>query len=191
MYICFLFQAFPQGSPLVSYISRAILNVTEDTEKMEKIEKNIVGSQATCQGQIPSLSSSDSLSVYSFGGLFLITGIASMSSLLIYIFYFVRLHWPELNNNNPERSFRSKIVDLVKHFDQKDLSSHPLGRRNSSVYPESSPEGNGASPDSDDIQNQNHSRNSSEGAENVDRDENDGIHSSVHGDTSTDAPNTT
>lgn len=182
-----LFQAFPRGSPLVPYISRAILKVTEDKETMENIEKAL-GSQATCEGQGPTTLSSDSLSVYSFGGLFIIAGIASMSSLLIHVFNFVRFHWPELNNHDPERSFWSKIIDLMKHFDQRDLSSHPFKKRSEiSVHPEASLEGNDASPDTDDTQNP--SRNSNGGADNVVRNE-DKAHSSVGNDASIGAPNT-
>ncbi|KAH9654081.1 glutamate receptor 2.8 [Citrus sinensis] len=178
--------AFPLGSPLVPYISRAILKVTEDKEKMENIEKAL-GNQATCEGQGPTTLSSDSLSVYSFGGLFIIAGIASMSSLLIYVFNFVCFHRPELNNHDPERSFWSKIIDLMKHFDQRDPSLHPFMKRSESrVHPEASPEGNGASPDTDDMQN--HSRDSNEGADTVGSYEEE-AHSSVGNDASIGAPN--
>lgn len=183
-----LFQAFPLGSPLVPYISRAILKVTEDKEKMENIEKAL-GNQATCEGQGPATLSSDShsLSVYSFGGLFIIAGIASMSSLLIYVFNFVCFHRPELNNHDPERSFWSKIIDLMKHFDQRDPSLHPFMKRSESrVHPEASPEGNEASPNTDDTQN--HSRDSNEGTDTGGSDE-DEAHSSVGNDASIGAPN--
>lgn len=154
---------------------------------MENIEKAL-GNQATCEGQGPTTLSSDSLSVYSFGGLFIIAGIASMSSLLIYVFNFVCFHRPDLNNHDPERSFWSKIIDLMKHFDQRDLSSHPLMKISESrVHPEASPEGNDASPDTDDMQN--HSRDSNEGADTGGSDE-DEAHSSVGNDASIGAPNT-
>ncbi|KAL5842291.1 hypothetical protein ACOSQ3_012894 [Xanthoceras sorbifolium] len=140
--------AFPKGSPLVSYISRAILNVTE-TGYFSKIENKIMGGKANCEGQAATLSS-DSLSVYSFAGLSIITGAASMSSLLIYTFNFIRLQWPLLNDIHPEgsRSFWSKIIYLIKNFDEKNLSAHPFRRCESRVHPAPpNPEGIETSPD--------------------------------------------
>ncbi|XP_038880119.1 glutamate receptor 2.2-like isoform X3 [Benincasa hispida] len=73
--------AFPQNSRLVPYVSRAILNVTEG-EKMVTIETKYFG--AGNQNQDSSNSSSDGpcLEVSSFGGLFIITGIALLLALI-------------------------------------------------------------------------------------------------------------
>ncbi|BBG92914.1 glutamate receptor 2.7 [Prunus dulcis] len=61
--------AFPRGSPLVSYMSRAILNVTQDKSKMDLIEENYFGNQTICDDQSAKISSDGrSLHVYSFGG---------------------------------------------------------------------------------------------------------------------------
>ncbi|CAL8990803.1 unnamed protein product [Prunus brigantina] len=44
--------AFPRGSPLVSYMSRAILNVTQDKSKMDSIEEKYFGNNQTiCDDQ--------------------------------------------------------------------------------------------------------------------------------------------
>ena len=76
------FQALRQGSPLVPYISRAILNVTQDKNKIGAIEQKYFSSQTACEDQSTTISSqSPSLGVDSFGGLFLIAGIAFMVSL--------------------------------------------------------------------------------------------------------------
>ncbi|KAB1204194.1 Glutamate receptor 2.7 [Morella rubra] len=78
--------AFPQGSPLVPYISRAILNVTENKEKFEEIEGKYFSSQTSCTDQGATFpTDSPSLGVSSFGGLFVISGVASMFSLLVYV----------------------------------------------------------------------------------------------------------
>lgn len=73
-------------SPLVSYVSRAVLNVTQDKATMDPIERNHSLSQtSSCQDssdQHTKISSDLSLSVYSFGGLFLITGVASLFAIL-------------------------------------------------------------------------------------------------------------
>ncbi|KAL5842296.1 hypothetical protein ACOSQ3_012899 [Xanthoceras sorbifolium] len=184
--------AFPKGSPLVSYISRAILNVTE-ADYFSKIENKTIGGKANCEGQAATLSS-DSLSVYDFAGLFIIMGAASTSSLLIYTFNFIRLQWPLLNDIHPEgsRSFWSKIIYSIKNFDKKDLSAHPFRRCESRVHPAPpNPEGIEASPDINNMQN--HSTITNEETENVDRDEGedvDEIRSPVHHALSMEAPNT-
>ncbi|KAL5842304.1 hypothetical protein ACOSQ3_012907 [Xanthoceras sorbifolium] len=186
--------AFPKGSPLVSYISQAILKVTE-ADNFSKIENTTIRGEANCEGQAATLSSeSDSLSVYNFAGLFIIMGAASTSSLLIYTFNFIRLQWPLLNDIHPEgsRSFWSKIIYLIKNFNEKDLSAHPFRRCESRVLPAPpNPEGIEASPDTNNMQN--HSTITNEETENVDRDEGedvDEIRSPVHHALSMEAPNT-
>ncbi|KAK4258035.1 hypothetical protein QN277_007545 [Acacia crassicarpa] len=83
--------AFPLKSPLVSYFSRAILNVTQDEEKF----KNIWGKHFS-RGLISEDESGSSipktpniLTLSSFGGLFVITGVSSGISLLVYLLKFV------------------------------------------------------------------------------------------------------
>nr|POF09066.1 glutamate receptor 2.2 [Quercus suber] len=166
--------AFPRGSPLVSYISRAVLNVTEDTDKMAGIMRKYFETQTTCvDGSAKISTDSPSLGVYSFGGLFIIAGVASMFSLLIYAVKFLHFHWPTSNIVPPEGSFWLKLIELVKHFDQKDLCSYPFRKNESPLYPKISPDGFGASPSIDDKQK--HSRTSSEGADNVATDDDDEI----------------
>ncbi|KAJ0031177.1 hypothetical protein Pint_14256 [Pistacia integerrima] len=133
--------AFPKGSPLVSDISRAILNVTQDNDKLTEIKRRTLGrSKTNCEGEdATTIASSDSLSLYSFGGLFIITGVASMCSLLTYIFYFVHSHWP-VEDNNPETSFWSKISYLIERFDEVESMANPVTI---------SPQGNAAATDDD------------------------------------------
>jgi ionotropic glutamate receptor len=120
-------QAFPQGSPLLPNISRAILNVTEDKDKLGGIEKYI--SSTPCEDQSATISSqSSSLDLYNFGGLFIITVVASTSSLLFHLFIFLRSHWPALNaSSTDESSFGSKLLEMIKHFDrpQRSLLASP------------------------------------------------------------------
>ncbi|KAK4753781.1 hypothetical protein SAY87_001885 [Trapa incisa] len=83
--------AFRQGSPLVSYFSRAVLAVTENKDKMEAIErKNSLSPDVSCR-QDTAAEQADreislenpSLGVYSFGGLFIISAAVSLSALLV------------------------------------------------------------------------------------------------------------
>ena len=160
-------QAFRQGSPLVPYISRAILNVTQDKDKIGAIEHKYFSSQTRCEDQSTTISShSPSLGVDSFGGLFLIAGIASMISLLVTVFKFFYSHWPALSHNNTANCFWSKLVEMAKCFDQKDLSSHTFKTKESSVHAVTSPNILELSPSIiNDMQN--HSRNSFEGTDDV------------------------
>ncbi|BFG14675.1 hypothetical protein CerSpe_009490 [Prunus speciosa] len=133
--------AFPRGSPLVSYMSRAILNVTQDKFKMDSIEEEKYFR---------------SLHMYSFGGLFIIAAVVSMFSLLMYMYSFLCSQWPTLRTTiHSENSFRSKMVELAKHFDKKDLTSHPFTRRTSRVHAMDTPDETaiGGLHDANDMQN--------------------------------------
>ncbi|PNS93601.2 hypothetical protein POPTR_018G096500v4 [Populus trichocarpa] len=153
--------AFPLGSPLVPYISRAILNVTQDKDKMDEIERRNFGGETTCSDQA-AMVPSGGLGLPSFGGLFIITGVASMSALLIYVTKFLYIHWPASNTMDQERSFYLRVLELAKHFDKEDPSAHHLNGAGSRVHAVPSVEIVGASPDIDDARS--HSRTSSEGS---------------------------
>ncbi|XP_072981090.1 glutamate receptor 2.7-like isoform X1 [Typha angustifolia] len=117
---------FPRNSPLVPDISRAILNVTEGDE-MTRIERKWFGDPTGCVVESDSLSSS-SLSFWSFGGLFLITGVVSILMLIIYLIFFFCKEQNELRAATSERTFWQKIVAISKHYDQKDLTSRTFQR---------------------------------------------------------------
>ncbi|XP_017982305.1 PREDICTED: glutamate receptor 2.8-like [Theobroma cacao] len=98
--------AFPRGSALVSYISRAILKVREDTI-MDNIEKKHFKHQITSLYPVAPISaSSPSLCVRSFGGLFIITGIATLLALAF-----------------SEGYFSEKLVSMAKNYGRRYLSS--------------------------------------------------------------------
>uniref|UniRef100_A0A2N9EYJ8 Glutamate receptor n=1 Tax=Fagus sylvatica TaxID=28930 RepID=A0A2N9EYJ8_FAGSY len=78
---------FPIGSPLVSDVSRAVLNVTEG-EKMKEIEKAWLGDRTRCPNS-NTQASSGSLTLDCFWGLFLIAGIASLLALMISVSMFL------------------------------------------------------------------------------------------------------
>ncbi|KAF3961756.1 hypothetical protein CMV_013659 [Castanea mollissima] len=175
--------AFRQGSPLVPHISRAILNITQDRDKIGAIEQKYFGSQTTCEDQSATISShGPSLGVDNFKGLFLIAGIASAISLLVYVFNFFYSHWSTLGNNNPTNSCWSKLVEMAKHFDKKD--PHTFQREESRVHDVARPNIFEPSPSIDDMQI--HSRNSIEGTYDVViHDDNESLSSSSrHGDAS-------
>lgn len=76
-------QVFPKDSALLSDISAAVLKVTQGPD-MEDIERKWMETNATCQGQDgDTIPSTTRLTFYSLRGLFLITGVTSVSALLI------------------------------------------------------------------------------------------------------------
>ncbi|XP_024194063.1 glutamate receptor 2.9 isoform X2 [Rosa chinensis] len=158
--------AFQSGSSLVSYMSSAILNVTQDKNQMDKLQStyfDYFDNQPACEDQSAKISSEGpSLGVYSFGGLFIIAGVASMVALLMYMYHFLCSHWPALRTiSSSESRFWEKLVEVAKHFDKKDLTSHQFKRRESRVHALDTPdEGLAAAPAANDMQNNSCSRNS-------------------------------
>lgn len=122
---------FPKRSPLVPDISRAILNVTEG-DKMKRIEEAWLGKQSDCPDAITSISS-NSLSLDCFWGLFLIAGIVSVVALIIFIAMFLYENREALIRSDPSPSTGSKILILLRIFNQRDLRSHTL-RKNVGIH---------------------------------------------------------
>ncbi|KAI7990043.1 Glutamate receptor 2.8 [Camellia lanceoleosa] len=90
---------------------------------MVDIERKWFG-QTNCLDS-STLVSSNSLGLKSFWGLFLIVGIVSLSAFIIFIIVFVHKHKHVLlRSSDPNASIWGKIVELARHFDNKDLSSH-------------------------------------------------------------------
>ncbi|XP_010242322.1 PREDICTED: glutamate receptor 2.8-like [Nelumbo nucifera] len=120
--------AFPKGSPLVADMSQAILNITEGA-KMSEIEHESFGQQVDCLEQRESTVSSDSLTMESFRGLFLIAGVSS--SFALFIFFFIFLH-EQRDIIKSEGSVRQKVASMIKQFDQKkDISAHKSHKKKS------------------------------------------------------------
>lgn len=114
---------FPIGSPLVSDVSRAILNVIEG-KKMKEIENAWLGNQNNCTNSNNQVSST-SLSLASFWGLFLIAGVASLLSLIISMSMFLYKERQQiLIHFHSEGSILRRIHHTLGIFDKKDLKSH-------------------------------------------------------------------
>ncbi|KAJ8758693.1 hypothetical protein K2173_000414 [Erythroxylum novogranatense] len=117
---------FPRGSPLVSDVSRAILNVTE-AETMKKIEGYWFDKEASCPDSNTFISS-NSLGIGSFWGLFLITGGVSVLALLIYLIMFIYEQWDVITSPD-SRPLRQRAVALFWNFYNRDSSSYPMIRK--------------------------------------------------------------
>ncbi|XP_011012861.1 PREDICTED: glutamate receptor 2.8-like [Populus euphratica] len=114
--------AFPRGSPLVPDVSRAVLNMTEG-DKMKEIENAWFGNQSNCPDSSTSVTS-NSLSLKSFWGLFLIAGVASLLALIIFVFMFVYKERKMSRLLNSRISIRNKVGNFFRIFIQRDLKSH-------------------------------------------------------------------
>ncbi|KAL1552582.1 glutamate receptor 2.7-like isoform X1 [Salvia divinorum] len=115
--------AFPIGSPLVPDISRAILNVTEG-KKMMEIEKKWFENDTKCADS-SEFSSSNSLGIESFWGLFMIVGIAGVLALIIYVTSFLYENWHVVRpGSDAETTLATKSLVLVQRFNNKDLTCH-------------------------------------------------------------------
>ncbi|XP_020587935.1 glutamate receptor 2.7-like [Phalaenopsis equestris] len=111
--------AFPKGSLLVHEVSKAILKLLESDE-MLNIEKKLYGSEV-CDRNEYNGTSLISLTLHSFWGLFLMTGVTSITTLILYLASFLNKHSRSLFSVNSEKSLKSKLVKLTKIYDQVEM----------------------------------------------------------------------
>ncbi|KAL9273612.1 Glutamate receptor 2.7-like protein [Drosera capensis] len=109
---------FPLGSPLLPDVSRAILNVTEGHE-MVLIEQKWGLQPNSCQNSSAVPSTTSSLGVDSFWGLFLIVGTFALIAICISTGMF--LYEQRRILMCPDLPFFTRIRILAKKFDQRDL----------------------------------------------------------------------
>ncbi|KAL2236873.1 glutamate receptor 2.3-like [Sesamum indicum] len=112
---------FPKGSPLVPDISSAILNVTEG-EKMVEIERAWFSDKTTCSS---GASSSQSLGLESFRGLFVIVLILGGSAFVVYVVMFVCQNWGVVRNARPNATIGETILMLRELFFTMDPNADP------------------------------------------------------------------
>lgn len=105
--------AFPKDSELAIDMSAAILTLSENGQLQRLHDMWLMTDQ--CGSPISQVQSNQ-LSLSSFWGLFLVTGLASVTSLLVYMF---RLLWQFLHKANAidqSRSFSSRSTRFIKSF---------------------------------------------------------------------------
>lgn len=114
--------------------------------------------------------------MYTFGGLFIITAVISISSCLIYIVCFLHKYWRALNSIHPEASLLSK---LAKCFDRKDGTLFALEQTSQAthVHAASATNARGADADSQDARDNmlSNAMSSNQGLHNVAIDDEDDI----------------
>ncbi|KAL6846531.1 hypothetical protein ACP4OV_023979 [Aristida adscensionis] len=111
-------EAFPKRSPMVYDFSRAILSITEG-DAIIHIEKKWIGDQHACRND-GTIASSSSLNFKSFSGLFLVTGIASTSALLIALMMFLYKNKHKIRNRiGSDRTWRGCGLQQITDQDQE------------------------------------------------------------------------
>ncbi|KAL8223586.1 hypothetical protein R6Q57_019061 [Mikania cordata] len=104
--------AFPQGSPLIHDVSKAVLQV------IEKQLMNITNrwfTEPNCDPQTAAKAYPDGLGLDSFKGVFLITASSTTAALLIFIFMFLYQNRETLLSK--DHSVSQKIAVIAKTFD--------------------------------------------------------------------------
>eukprot|EP00250_Pteridium_aquilinum_P021124 c25034_g1_i2 orf=601-3321(-) len=117
--------AFPKDSELAVDMSTAILTISENGQ-LQKIHDTWIPTEK-CASNVSQVDSNQ-LSLSSFWGLFLITGLASILSLLIYIFRLLR----QFSRNGtppepPSRTLSSQIKSFASYVDQSAIKSDQKG----------------------------------------------------------------
>ncbi|KAK3039912.1 hypothetical protein RJ639_027747, partial [Escallonia herrerae] len=111
---------FQKGSPIAADVSEAILIMSEDG-RLKEIEKKWLGPSKNCSSD--TTTGTDSLSLKSFWGLYLISGVPSTLCFLVFL---VRL--PKSTNKVTSRGTRlwRKTVELVRNL--SNVGNRSLGR---------------------------------------------------------------
>ncbi|EMS46128.1 Glutamate receptor 2.8 [Triticum urartu] len=152
---------FPRGSPMTGDVSRQILKLAEG-DKMAQIEKAWFGEPGACQDALAGCGGgSSNLSFWSFGGLFLITGVVSSLMLLLYLAIFAYREREELREAEAKAEAEAgsgsvsvrRLRAWLQHFDRKDLKSPTFKTwndgsvRNGSEFTGRTPRWNGGAGD--------------------------------------------
>ncbi|XP_047959791.1 glutamate receptor 2.7-like [Salvia hispanica] len=113
--------AFQKGSPLAPDVSREILMMKE-TGKRDQISRKWFG-EGGCSSNNTTDADSRKLDVKNFSGLFYITGLSSLSALLIFLVTFLydnRLVW------SSDASLKHKLLQLAQRFDHRESDNELL-----------------------------------------------------------------
>ncbi|OIT19159.1 PREDICTED: glutamate receptor 2.9-like [Nicotiana attenuata] len=105
---------FPKGSPMVPDVSRAVLKVMEG-EFMNNIIQKWFGNETDCPEKNGMVITSDSLTLDSFKGLFLIAGVSAGSALLTFLLIFLHQNREIFATDD---SIWQKLSALAKVFDE-------------------------------------------------------------------------
>lgn len=116
-------QLFQKGSLLTRDVSTAITKVHEG-DQMKAIEEKWFKKKASCSSNPNTVGSSDTLSLDSFWGLFIIAGVSSSLAVFIFVAMFLYENSQTLTRLDSEASFWTRIREILRVYDQKDRTYH-------------------------------------------------------------------
>ncbi|WOL17775.1 glutamate receptor 3.7-like [Canna indica] len=136
--------AFPRDSPLAVDMSTAILKLSEDGE-LQKLRKKWF-CNTTCISQSGRSSKPNQLHFSCFWGLFVVCGVATMASLLLFLLrvicqfvHFNRKYCnPASRSELPNRGCSQAIIKFFDFIDQKEEAIKNMFKQKSSSLPENS-----------------------------------------------------
>ncbi|KAI7985283.1 Glutamate receptor 2.7 [Camellia lanceoleosa] len=121
---------FPKESPLVADVSRAVISKTEGLKILE-FERQLLGNSTTCIAPEINICTSNSLTLQSFGGLFVISGFVTVLCLVAYISKYIFQNkdlFKTVSDSCPPTPW-SRFCALCIQFDRRDLRSYPFSKK--------------------------------------------------------------
>ncbi|GLJ41419.1 hypothetical protein SUGI_0857330 [Cryptomeria japonica] len=123
---------FPKGSPLVSGISKAILNLSESKE-MQDIRKSWFNSTENKCNIESGGSDSNKLSLKDFWGIFLFTGCISFLALVYYLCHLIYRFVHRNVNSSHDKSISTRLRSFANYADKKDIPAPKRKRHNTAT----------------------------------------------------------
>ncbi|XP_057833453.2 glutamate receptor 2.7-like [Cryptomeria japonica] len=111
---------FPKGSPFVSDISKAILNLSESKEMQEILKRWFNSSENKCSVESGGVES-NKMSIKNFWGIFLLTGCVSFLTL---VYYLCRLLYRFVHRNENSvhvKSVSTRLRTFANYADKKEI----------------------------------------------------------------------
>lgn len=131
-------QVFQKGSPIAKDVSEAILKLSEDGNITSLVNQCLTPSDE-CSSEDKTTNESQSLSLKSFWGIYLISGATSTICFLVSLVrlqYNYRRH-PQTNVGN--QSMKNKVFRLARHLHNGEASYSP-GKATSNSIDDSAPD---------------------------------------------------
>ncbi|GLJ41426.1 hypothetical protein SUGI_0857450 [Cryptomeria japonica] len=128
---------FPKGSPLVSGVSKAILNLSESKE-MQAIRKRWFNStENKCNIESGGLDS-NKMSLKDFWGILLFTGCVSFLTLVYYLCRLLYRFVHRNENSSHDKSISTRLRTFANYADKKDIQAPKRKRHKADTLPTSS-----------------------------------------------------
>ncbi|XP_057833449.2 glutamate receptor 3.3 [Cryptomeria japonica] len=125
---------FPKGSPLVSDISKAILNLSESKDMQEIRKRWLHSSESKCSLESGGVES-NKLSLKNFWGIFLLTGCVSFLTLVYYLCRLIYRFVHKNENSSHVNSVSTRLRKFANYADKKEISTPKRKRYKTASLP--------------------------------------------------------